>query len=188
MLCEIEFTYPDLGDMDYSDNFDRNVIGRFGVDDTDKMYSIGNDEVISNMYNFNSRQFRDGGNVVDEKYKTSICKCLLTNGDDNEVSLKSLDAVVSCGKMSLFTVDINPEMDYDCESDILFWLGESLKLIDDETLDRKVVIKHLPTRDITIIKDGLRYLMTRCKIIKKITGKRGNPYKFILLVEKIMNG
>lgn len=185
MLCKILIPIIDMGEMKYDENFERNVIGRFGSNDEEEMYEKGNDTVISNMYSRRSYDDNYVAHDVRQNIKVSECECFITDSDGNDISSEWIDNIVESGKMSIMRININPNtIDSDCESELKFWLDDSNKLLNDKEIDNRTKIKHLPKRDMYLVMDNMKYMIHGCKMFGMYKVENA-PFYFATLIERI---
>lgn len=89
------------------------------------------------------------------------------------------------GKMFIIRININPTvLSPDSESELRFWVDDSVKLMNDPVIDKNTKLKHLPTRDLGIDIGSQRLTLQRCKIIENKSNNKF-PYYFAVIVEKI---
>ena len=81
--------------------------------------------------------------------------------------------------------------DLDALSELRFWLDDSQRVLNDETLDDMAKIKYLPKRELAIkIEEETytkRYNLKNCKMIENRSNEKA-PYLFVLMIEKIIEG
>jgi hypothetical protein len=185
MIGNLLIPIIDMGEMEYTDNFKRNVIGKYGSDNEKEMYIEGDNSVISNMYA--NVGYDDDYTVHDVKQNVKMCECecYVTDSDNNDITTDFFDGIVDSGKMSIIKININPNtVDDDCESELKLWIAESNKLLDDTTIDNRTKIKHLPKKDVYFVFENKKYKLNNSKIfaVYKINNA---PFYFAALVEKI---
>lgn len=88
------------------------------------------------------------------------------------------------GKMFIVRININPNMDRDAESELRFWLEDSMRILKDKYLDERTKLKSLPKMDLKVDVGPTRMTMSGCKIVENICN-RTFPYYFAIIVEKL---
>jgi hypothetical protein len=186
MLGKLLLPIIDLGEMEYDENFEHEVIGRYGEDEKKEMYGEGNQSILDSMYSQRSISDDDfDPRKVQDKLKWAECECYLSNADNVDIDLEYLHNISSLGKMSILRININPNsMDYDCETEMKFWLDDSRKLLDDKSIDNQAKIRHLPVKTFTLDIDGERFTLSNCKLFKFFNVNNA-PYSFAVIIEKI---
>lgn len=102
----------------------------------------------------------------------------------NDINIEYFNKLVDSEKMSILSININPtDMDYDVESELNMWIGDSDK-INKSALDNQTKMLSLEGKNIKIKIDESIFLMENCKILKN-DGDRNNPFSIIIIIEKI---
>ena len=71
-------------------------------------------------------------------------------------------------------VNLNPTtIDPDAESEIRYWLEDSLRVWRDEALDQRTKILSSPERDLKIVlSDGVKHTLSKCKIFEEYSDEK----------------
>lgn len=183
MLVKIGYPLLQYKEIDYNDDFERNVILTYNKDEEQKAFNNGFNRILNEMY---KRQDIFNENNIEKdygKYNLSEFECLLYDVNDNTLTHEKLHEIVNNNKMAILRININPEsLDYDTESDLRYWKDNSKRLLDDKTLDNKTVLKNLEGKDLIVYLNNSKIRLLNCKIIQIYNGRYN--YYFALLIEK----
>lgn len=127
----------------------------------------------------------DNSNVQDymEFHEIEALVKLHTGGD---IDITHFENLVESEKMSILSININPtDMDYDVESEINMWMGDSDK-INKSNLDNQTKMLSLEGKNIKIKVNETIFKMENCKILRN-DSDRNNPFSFIVIIEKVSN-
>ena len=88
--------------------------------------------------------------------------------------------------MFVLIVNVNPEeLDDGAESELKYWLDDSMRVWGDDDLDKKTKLEVSPPRNLKIVlSDGNKYTLQNCKIFEDYSDDR-YPIYFAMIVEKI---
>lgn len=113
-------------------------------------------------------------------------ECVIQGINQNDLINEAFfDKKAQLGKMFIVRLNINPtHIDFDGESELRFWIEDSMRLLNDPTLDDRTKLKSLPKRDIIIDAGNRKYTMGGCKILEKYAIKKF-PYYFAIIIEKL---
>ena len=130
----------------------------------------------------------NGYNEYNEIYTDNEVEVEALLLDGNRVDFKEdfLFDMIDEGRMFILIVNINPEgINEDAESEIKYWLEDSFRVWNDDTIDRSTKLKVTPPRDLKIkLSDGQTYTLGNCKIFEDYSDDRF-PLYFAMLVERI---
>ena len=184
-----------------SGNFDTDIkLAREEYIDMVNDNFIKNDKAINHYmtHEWGMQKRQNFANEVSNKPQVEVefneieskCEFLtIKNADFNEDKLKEY---IESGKMFLILLNLNPNgADLDALSELRFWLDDSQRVLNDETLDDMAKIKYLPKRELAIkIEEETytkRYNLKNCKMIENRSNEKA-PYLFVLMIEKIIEG
>lgn len=161
------------------DNFERN---KHMMNDFEKYgFSIkGND-----YYGVNKNNIND--NNVNDCISYSKFEALVSNVNGGDMQYDELYTIADNESMSLINININPNsIEFDAESEVKLWIGESDGINFDKTLDNKTKFSSLPKRDIRVyIENSDKFIvLNNCKIVENRSSKNF-PLNIIIIVEKI---
>lgn len=123
--------------------------------------------------------------VLDEVDALPMECAILGMNEGDEVDDNFFLEKKDSGKMFIIRININPTvLSPDSESELRFWVDDSVKLMNDPVIDKNTKLKHLPTRDLGIDIGPQRLTLQRCKIIENKSNNKF-PYYFAVIVEKI---
>lgn len=112
-------------------------------------------------------------------------EALVTMHTGADININYFEALVESEKMTILSLNINPnDMEYDVESEINMWIGDSERVNSDNTIDNQKKILSLEGKNIKIDVDDNKYFLKNCKIIKN-NSDRNNPLNIFIIVEKI---
>lgn len=121
----------------------------------------------------------------DLTFENIECEAQIMDVKKQEINDDWLRTYVSNGKMSLLIVNINPsDIEPNLESEIRFWMDDSIRLLTDDELDDTTKLKYLPTRSFKIRTDEGEYTIDNCKIVENRSDENF-PYCFVIIIEKI---
>lgn len=150
-----------------------NFMSGFGDNNTEK----NNEKTSGGDYDIDSTD--------DEGYKLSPCEANVTDMNGSDINKDFFSSIIDEKKMSILIIDINPEkIDWDTSSELKFWMGDSDRVLRDNSIDDDTKIKTLPKTHFFIDVDKERYKLSGCKLIEMYTEKN-HPYKFGVLVNNI---
>ena len=113
------------------------------------------------------------------------CECQIMDVKKQEISDEWLEEYVYNGKMLLLALNINPsDIDLNVESEIRYWMDDSGRLLNDETIDDTTKLKYLPTRTFKIRTKEREYTIENCKLVENRSDENF-PYCFVIIIEKI---
>ena len=139
---------------------------------------------ISNMGRLSSKTYQ-----IDEhpeiRYNLCEIEALLLDGDRNDIKPEFFNSHIENEDMFILILNINPDMEPDVSSELKFWIGDSVGIHLDYTLDTATKMEYLPTRSFLIQLYDDFYVMKNCKILQNYGDKR-NKFKFAIIVEKIL--
>ena len=142
-------------------------------------FSVRNNNYYGVDYKDNNK--RDVNDYI-EYYEL---EALVTMHTGVDIDINHFDTLVETKKMSILSLNINPnDMDYDVESEINMWMGDSDRVNSDNTIDNQKKILSLEGKNIKIDVNDKKYFLENCKIIKN-NSDRNNPLNIFIIVEKI---
>lgn len=123
---------------------------------------------------------------VDDSDKEVKVQALLLDSNKNNFDEDYLYDMADSESMFVLIVNVNPEeLDDGAESELKYWLDDSMRVWDDDELDKKTKLKVSPPRDLKIeLSDGNKYTLENCKIFEDYSDDR-YPLYFAMVVEKI---
>lgn len=132
---------------------------------------------------YNSRTERDYPDIV---YKFYEAEAFVQDTKKNDIEQDFFDKHASAGDMFILLLNINPNsLEGDAESEIRFWLDDSLRIHRDYTLDDETKLKALPKRGLKIKVGEKTGILEECKILQDYSDKK-YPFKFAIIVKKII--
>ena len=113
-------------------------------------------------------------------------QALLLDSNKNNFDEDYLYDMADSENMFVLIVNVNPEeLDDGAESELKYWLDDSMRVWEDDELDKKTKLKVSPPRDLKIeLSDGNKYTLENCKIFEDYSDDR-YPLYFAMVVEKI---
>lgn len=138
----------------------------------------------------------DKRDIVDknfvQKYDYTESICVVTDAKGNEINEEFLDGKVNEGakKFLLKFNIIESTMNQNAISEMLYWMEDSRRCLNDEEIDNRTCVMSLPTMNFYIDletndrQDAPVYKLVGCKIIK-IFNIKDKPFCFIGLVSEI---
>lgn len=183
MLAKIGYPILHYKEIDYNDDFERNVILTYNKDDEQKAFNNGFNRILNEMYK--SQHIFNENNINKDygEYNFSEIECFLYDVNEKTLTNEKLYEIVNNNKMAILRININPEsLDYDTESDLRYWKDNSKRLLEDKTLNNKIVLKNLEGKDLIIYLNNNKIKLSNCKIVQIYNGKYN--YYFALLIEK----
>lgn len=142
---------------------------------------------ISNVDSSRMRDYREQKDDIspDILYKFCEAEVFLQNSKKKEVDEDFLLSHIEKGDMFILILNINPNsLDGDAESEIRFWLDDSLGVQRDTEIDDKTKLRILPTRWFYLDINGKQAVIDNCKILQDYSSKKW-PFNFAIIVEKI---
>ena len=123
---------------------------------------------------------------VDDSDNEVEVQALLLDSDKNNFDEDYLYDMADSESMFVLIVNVNPEeLDDGAESELKYWLDDSMRVWEDDELDKKTKLKVSPPRDLKIeLSDGNKYTLENCKIFEDYSDDR-YPLYFAMVVEKI---
>ena len=114
-------------------------------------------------------------------------QALLLDGNRNDFNEDFLFDHIDDGRMFVMLVNLNPEtIDCNAESEIRYWIDDSMRVWEDEQLDKQTKLLASPPRDFKIVlSDGHKYTLSNCKLFENYEDDRF-PLYFAMIVEKII--
>ena len=111
---------------------------------------------------------------------------LLLDSNKNNFNEDYLFDLIDSDSMFILRVNVNPEdLDDGAESEIKYWLDDSMRVWEDCDLDKKTKLQVSPPRNLKIVlSDGNKYTLQNCKIFEDYSDDR-YPIYFAMIVEKI---
>lgn len=124
--------------------------------------------------------------VVDNDNEIEV-ESLLLNTNKTELTEGELFDYLESGSKFLMKVNMNPTtIDPDAESEIRYWLEDSMRVWGDKALDDRTKILSSPPRDLKIVlSDGKKHILKNCKIFEDYSDEK-YPLYFAVFVEKII--
>ena len=123
---------------------------------------------------------------VDDSDNEVEVQALLLDSNKNNFDEDYLYDMADSESMFVLIVNVNPEeVDDGAESELKYWLDDSMRVWEDDELDKKTKLKVSPPRDLKIeLSDGNKYTLENCKIFEDYSDDR-YPLYFAMVVEKI---
>lgn len=156
---------------------------------TDRQISAYMNDLLNRDTTFTLLERTD--NVVDGEpeilYNLLEAEAYVSDSKKNEVDVDFFNKHIEKGDMFILRINVNPNsMDYDTESELRFWLGDSKNIHSDKTLDNKTKLHSLPSRTICIdLGDGNWKRLINCKILQDFSDEKFK-YNFAVITEKII--
>lgn len=107
--------------------------------------------------------------------------------DINNILLDNtgLQQVLNCNDMFILILNIVCEsVDADTDSELMFWLKESIKINNDSRIDDDKKLMILPKRDLQIFDGNLIWELCDCKILDNYGRINKGEFNFAILVNK----
>lgn len=159
----------------------------------DKFLSTNNkmNKFVDNMMNGISNVRSNGyytanhqKDFPDIKYNFFETDVFVQDSKKNDIDASFFQNYIENEKMFILILNINPNMEPDAESELRFWMDDSLKVTNDTTLDTQTRLKVLPKRGFKILINNVEYVLEGCKILQNYSNKK-YPFYFAVIVEKI---
>lgn len=99
---------------------------------------------------------------------------------DTEYLLKYADN----GNQLALTLNINPNIDMDAQTELTAWAKESQIILEDETINDTKKLEILPRRELYIIVDDYTFKLSQCLIVCIYSSKEF-PYYYAVYCRKI---
>lgn len=165
-----ELTREEYGNMEY-EQFRK----------TNSQVSRFVDNMTHGISNFNGRMRNvDNTEHPDIIFKNEEVEVQVRDGNKKYISMETLLEHVKTGKMFILLLSILPQtVSADAESELRFWVEDSTKVINDNSLPDDVKLKSLPGRDYAIKDDEHTVWITNCKLVQKYSN-----FYFAIIVEK----
>ncbi len=142
----------------------------------------------SYVYGTHNNLYKNLDEIKDVEYKFSEkeFEALVLDSNKKEFNEEKFYQLYEEGKNFVVILNVNPEsIDFDAESEIKYWLDDSLAIWEDEKLDKKTKLLSSPTRELKIVlSDGNKYTLNNCKIFEDYSTDK-YPIYFAMFVEKI---
>lgn len=173
-----ELSSEEYGNMEYEKfrRTDRQV-GRF-------VYNMSH-----GISNFDDRYSGRMRNVSNEEhpdifFKNEEVDVIVYDGNRKEVTISDIENHALKGDMFLLILNIDSNtLSADAESELRFWIKDSTKVIDDNSLPDNVKIKTLLGRDYAIKDEEKTIWVTNCKMVQNFSNRR-YPFYFAIIIEK----
>ena len=163
-------TREEYGNMEY-EQFRRTnrQVGRF-------VYNMAH-----GVSNFNGRMKNvDNTEHPDIIFKNEEADVTIWDVNKKHIPMEKLVEHAKDGKMFLLMLSIIPNtLSADAESELLFWIDDSTKVINDKLLPDDVKLKSLLGRDYAITDGETTIWITNCKMVQKYS-----KFWFAIIVEK----
>lgn len=169
----------EYGDMEYEHFLETNQqVARF----VDNMaHGISN---LNNGRGF--KEVREDAEHPDLKFDNEDIEVLLYNSKFEEVDEEFFMTHAQAGDMFILIVNINPDtISGNGESELRYWMRDSIKVIDDRSLPDEVKLRSLQGRDYSIIVGDKEVKLLNCRMVQNFSDKK-NPFKFAIIVEKLI--
>lgn len=140
---------------------------------------------ISNVDNGRGfREVRDAAEHPDLKFDNEDIEVLLYNAKFGEVDEEFFMSHVQKGDMFILIVNINPDtISGNGESELRYWMRDSIKVIEDNSLPDEVKLRSLQGRNYSIMVGDKEVKLLNCRMVQNFSDKK-NPFKFAIIVEK----
>ena len=141
----------------------------------------------NNYYNsdpYNTK--RDYSNVSDY-IEYSEAEALIKEYNKSDITSETFQSLINTQKMCILELNVNPNsIDYDVETEIKTWIGDSNNINSMPNIDNKQKLNTLMGKDIEVDVSELgKIKMCNCKIIQD-NSTRNSPMNIIVIVEKII--
>lgn len=100
------------------------------------------------------------------------------------VDTEYLLGYVDSGNQLVLTLNINPNIDMDAQTELTAWAKESQVILEDKTINSKTILEMLPRRELYIIIDDYTFKLSQCSIVCVYSSK-DFPYYYAVLCRKI---
>ena len=182
--------------INFSDNFDYNktiddesYIKMLNNNYAESYYDIENYMTKGTKYQTNYRYCSPiKKDKIRDVYQYSPVEAIICDIYDNEIDSKSIEKYKSNGDMFILIVNINPDsINEDTESELLFWLTESMKINNNKlyTDDKKLLL--LPERKLKMKVEEDLLTLNDCKILDVYSNIKQGKFKFAILIKNIIN-
>ena len=147
------------------------------------------DAYMNNGYKANRNySYYQKVNYNNDKNYYSYNKVESNISDINDNNIDKNEILLYYNKQDMFVLilNINPDtLDEDSESEIKFWIRDSMKINNDQTMDDDLKIISLPNRNLKIEIDNKIFVLNKCRILDNYSDIKIGKIKFAILVEKI---
>lgn len=143
-------------------------------------------------YNPYDDEIKEENNTKDKYTRFSECEALIKRLMPNktyiDATLNDFIELNESGKMGIMNININPNsIEYQAESEIRLWIGDSNRINADRSLDNRTKFGSLPKIDIKVsVNEDTYFLLKNCKIIENNSNK-SFPFDLVIAIEEIIN-
>lgn len=172
-----QLTREEFGDMEYRHFLETNSQMEWFTDNIRRG--------VSNINPYANRM-REVRNVEhpDIYFNDEEIEVILYDARRNEVDEEFLLEHARKGDMFILLLNINSNtLTGDGESETRFWMEDSQKVLNDDSLPEEMKLKTLPGRDYTVFAGKTPVLLKNCKMVANYSNKR-YPFYIGLIVEK----
>lgn len=177
-------------DFHYEGNLSNDEYNRMQLEHFNNTYGRVGDflegkELTYGQYGYEIRD-KNPYNVVNEDSDVEV-ETLILNSNKGEFTEEDFYNYLKNGSKFLMIVNMNPTtIDPDAESEIRYWVEDSMRVWNDDELDKKTKIMTTPPRDLKIIlSDGVKHVLKNCKIFENYSDEK-YPLYFAVFVEQII--
>lgn len=171
-----ELSNEEYGNMEY-EHFRRTdrQVGRF-VDNMRRG--------ISNVNQYQRFREVDNEEHPDFFFNNEENEVYVANVKRQSITKEELFDYANKGKMFILILNINPlTMSGDAESEVRYWMRDSVNVINDPDLPDDVKLKSLQGRDYEIVVEDKTVQIRNCKLVQNFSSQK-YPFHFAIIVEK----
>lgn len=171
-----ELSNEEYGNMEY-EHFRRTdrQVGRF-VDNMRRG--------ISNVNQYQRFREVDNEEHPDFFFNNEENEVYVANVKRQSITKEELFDYAGKGKMFILILNINPlTMSGDAESEVRYWMRDSVNVINDPDLPDDVKLKSLQGRDYEIVVEDKTVQIRNCKLVQNFSNQK-YPFHFAIIVEK----
>lgn len=129
-----------------------------------------------------------GNKKGDEIYEYNKTEASIKDMNGNDLLNETVNSYLSNGDMFVIIVNINPDtINEDTESELIFWIKESMKINNSPKINDDKKISILPKRDLKIKINNIIATLLDCKIIDVYSNPNNGKFNFAILIKKIIN-
>ena len=126
----------------------------------------------------------EDANHPDIEYDDEEIEVFVTDSKRTDIGEDFFEKHLKVGDMFILILNINPNtLSGDAESEVRFWMDDSMKVINDRRLPDDVKLKSLPGREYGLIVGDKTVFLSNCKMVQNYS-KKNSPFNFAIIVEK----
>ena len=176
---EGKLTREDFANMSYNQFLStNNDMNRFTYNISHGISNVG-----GRMRDYQERQ--NAESFAEVIYNFHEAEVFIQNAKKKDIDEDFLLDHIDKGDMFILILNINPNtLNGDAESELRFWISDSLGVHNDSEIDDKTKLKMLPTRWFFLNVGRKRAVIENCKILQNYSSRKF-PFNFAIIVEKI---